>query len=372
MTSPSDGSAASAAAYTGSPADTATVTSSDQPATIPIDLGTAAAIGAALVSNTDPTSVFRRWGVINAINSNGTVDVAIDGAVVPGLSRNVAYVPTVGETVMLDVIGTDTSVVGAQAPSPRGLSRPIGIIEQYAGSTAPPGALLCNGQTVSRTTYAELWAWAQANSRVDTTGGLFGPGDGSTTFTVPDARGRNLIGVGTLAGDPYALGDIGGTAKPVIQTANMPVHNHSVAVADHATHNHAVSAVHSAPHTHGFSTSQDGQHQHDFLTAQGGDHGGHFPGVNGGHLAAAGTALGLAAWNESGAGSGTHNHGGTTAYNSNHGHTGTTGTDGVYSHTITQSTTGPTTHTVTQNNVGSGTAFDVRQPYLAINFIIWT
>ena len=65
---------------------------------------------------------------------------------------------------------------------------PAGIIMPYAGSSAPTDWLLCDGTAVSRSTYATLFAV------ISTT---YGTGDGSTTFNVPDFRGRTAIGAGT-------------------------------------------------------------------------------------------------------------------------------------------------------------------------------
>lgn len=65
---------------------------------------------------------------------------------------------------------------------------PIGSIIPYGGTTAPDGFLLCQGQAVSRTTYAELFA---------VIGTAFGAGDGSTTFNVPDLRNRTVMGAGS-------------------------------------------------------------------------------------------------------------------------------------------------------------------------------
>ena len=72
---------------------------------------------------------------------------------------------------------------------------PSGIVSPYAGVIAPSGWLLCFGQAISRSTYADLYAV------IATT---YGIGDGSTTFNLPDLRGRVIAGVdnmgGTLAG----------------------------------------------------------------------------------------------------------------------------------------------------------------------------
>lgn len=102
--------------------------------------------------------------------------------------------------------------------------QPTGDIEPTIRSTPKPDTLICNGQTVSRTTYSALWAWAQANSLVIS--GLFTTGDGSTTFGLPDFRGRMPIGVGTLGSDTYALGAKGGLSTVTLTIAQMPSHAH--------------------------------------------------------------------------------------------------------------------------------------------------
>lgn len=69
---------------------------------------------------------------------------------------------------------------------------PVGSILPYGGSTPPSGYLLCDGTAVSRTTYSELFA---------VIGTSFGAGDGSTTFNLPDMRGKFAEGIpsnGTL------------------------------------------------------------------------------------------------------------------------------------------------------------------------------
>ena len=62
---------------------------------------------------------------------------------------------------------------------------PTGTILPFAGTTAPSGYLLCDGSAISRTTYADLFA---------VIGTIYGTGDGSTTFNVPDGADRSLWG----------------------------------------------------------------------------------------------------------------------------------------------------------------------------------
>ena len=63
--------------------------------------------------------------------------------------------------------------------------RAIGDIIPHFGSTPPPGTLVCDGSEVSREVYLELF---------EEIGSLCGQGDGSTTFNLPDLRGKWLMG----------------------------------------------------------------------------------------------------------------------------------------------------------------------------------
>ena len=62
---------------------------------------------------------------------------------------------------------------------------PLAAVLPMAGSVVPPGFLECNGQAVSRTTYADLF------TAIGTT---YGPGDSATTFNVPDMRDQFIRG----------------------------------------------------------------------------------------------------------------------------------------------------------------------------------
>lgn len=62
---------------------------------------------------------------------------------------------------------------------------PVGVISAFGGTTAPSGWLMCDGSAVSRTTYIDLY---------NVIGTAFGEGDGSTTFNLPDLRGRFIRG----------------------------------------------------------------------------------------------------------------------------------------------------------------------------------
>ena len=95
---------------------------------------------------------------------------------------------------------------------------PPGTVESFAGSVAPNGWLLCNGQTVSRTTYISLFT---------AIGTIYGAGDGVTTFTLPDMRGRVSVAAGAGPGlTNRILGGTDGEEKHTLTINEMPSHTH--------------------------------------------------------------------------------------------------------------------------------------------------
>ncbi len=107
-----------------------------------------------------------------------------------------------------------------------GGGREIGEIMMWATDTPPSGWLLCYGQAVSRSTYSDLFA---------VVGTTFGVGDGSTTFDLPDMRGRFPLGQDDMGGTPAnrvtdaqadSIGGSGGAESHTLTTAEMPSHSH--------------------------------------------------------------------------------------------------------------------------------------------------
>ena len=85
-----------------------------------------------------------------------------------------------------DLIFSDESVMSSASSG-----IPAGILVQFAGSTAPDGWLICDGSAVSRTTYSSLF---------DAIATTYGLGDGSSTFNLPDLRGRMPLGLDNMGG----------------------------------------------------------------------------------------------------------------------------------------------------------------------------
>ena len=166
-----------------------------------------------------------------AINATAVTSTAeelnlLDGGTSVGSSITIADT----DGVVVNDGGTMKSVPASDF---RTYIMPAGSVIPFAGSSAPTGFLLCDGSAVSRTTYATLF------SAISTT---YGSGDGSSTFNLPDLRGRVVAGQddmggasanrltdqsGGLNGD--TLGDTGGSETHTLTTAQIPSHSHTVA-----------------------------------------------------------------------------------------------------------------------------------------------
>lgn len=134
---------------------------------------------------------------------------------------------------------------------------PAGMIMPSARSDAPSGWLLCNGTAVSRTTYTDLFV---------ALGTTYGAGDGSTTFNLPNLKGRVIVGVDAAQTEFDALGETGGS-----KTSTAP-HTHDLANHTHTlgTHSHTMAHTHAMEnHRHSLSDHRHGLENH---THTGGNH----------------------------------------------------------------------------------------------------
>jgi len=111
---------------------------------------------------------------------------------------------------------------------------PSGSLMPYAGSSAPTGYLLCDGAAISRTTYSALFGLV---------GTTYGSGDDSSTFNIPDLRGRVIAGQDDMGGvsanrltglsggvDGDVLGGTGGAETHTLTTSELPAHDHNLPV----------------------------------------------------------------------------------------------------------------------------------------------
>lgn len=114
------------------------------------------------------------------------------------------------------------------------LSVPIGGGVEWYAATLPAGWLLQDGSAISRTTYAALFA---------VIGTTWGAGDGTTTFNLPDRRGRVGVGHKAMDADHGTLGGTGGSKDSVAAHTHSINHDHPATTTgnDSPDHTHTTS-----------------------------------------------------------------------------------------------------------------------------------
>lgn len=150
-----------------------------------------------------------------------------------------------GNTIGISVGGSDAAVIdedGIDVPTGKIREKGFSLIPAglgplpFAGSVAPDGWLLCDGSAVSRTTYADLF---------DAIGTTYGNGDGSSTFNLPDVKGRAVFGKDDMGGSAAnrltnkpggingaSLGAVGGGEQFTIAKTNLPTLGLTVNITD--------------------------------------------------------------------------------------------------------------------------------------------
>ncbi|MFZ5582008.1 MAG: phage tail protein [Pseudomonadota bacterium] len=98
---------------------------------------------------------------------------------------------------VIQTIGADIKALQAAS---NGAGIPTGAIAYFPSTTAPAGWMKTNGALLNRAAYPELYAYAVASGNMAASdaawqAGQFSPGDGSTTFRIPDLRGEFLRGL---------------------------------------------------------------------------------------------------------------------------------------------------------------------------------
>lgn len=196
---------------------------------------------------------------------------------------------------------------------------PSGIIQIWPVVAPPAGWLICNGQAVSRTTYASLFA---------VLGTMYGAGNGTTTFNLPNLKGRVPVGYDTAQTEFDAMGETGGAKTHTLTVGEMPSHTHTQNSHNHTQNSH----VHPAYDNYNFAMLEIG--------------------VNG--------VINTTARNMPSAGGETHYFmyasGGAGGFTEQRNTNPTTATN--------QATT------ATNQNTGGGGAHNNLQPYIALNYII--
>ena len=302
------------------------------------------------------------------------------------------------DQIEVDHVASSTMSLGGHTLDPTG-PVPTGGMVAWTTSSAPTGWLICDGSAVSRTTYADLYA---------VVGDTYGSGDGTTTFNLPNIKGRVVVGLDSADAAFDALAETGGSATHTLNTAEIPAHTHTQdahthtanSAVDNAPHSHPASTgVANAPHSHNASTgAANAPHSHPASTgAANADHShgesGNSNGQNsqnytkriggGNNWDVSGASL--AAWQSAyyartvtsygphshpastGAANAPHSHpASTAAANAPHSHPASTAAaNAPHSHTVTVDNA-----TATNQNTGGGGAHNNVQPYIVLNYII--
>jgi microcystin-dependent protein len=216
-------------------------------------------------------------------------------------------------------------LTAAQMNALEAATLPTGAITMYGAASAPTGYLLCDGTAVSRVTYAALF------TAISTT---YGPGNGTTTFNLPNLKGKVPVGLDSADATFDALGDTGGAKTHTLTSSEMPSHTHTQTAHNHTSSSHNHSGTTDTGLTNGSWT---------IPSASG-------TSIQPDHL------VGFAA---SGSVSRSDNN---TFPGSSHDHEYTTSSVAV---SIANTT-------AVNANTGGGTAHNNLQPYLTLNFIIKT
>jgi len=133
------------------------------------------------------------------------------------------------EDIWGDYLNTNMDIIDTGLAS----AIPVGAGLDFWGTTAPTNYMFAYGQAISRTTYSALFALI---------GTTFGAGDGSTTFNLPDKRGRASFGKDNMGGSSAnrltaaatggingsTLGATGGEQAHTLTSAEIPAHTHPV------------------------------------------------------------------------------------------------------------------------------------------------
>lgn len=163
-------------------------------------------------------------GFTFSVRNGGSGVITLDPNLSESIDGGSTLAVNAGESLLIYCDGTAWFTVGKSSGVPSGAYIP------YGGSSAPAGWLLCDGSAVSRTTYASLFS---------AIGTAHGVGDGSSTFNLPDMRGRVPAGKDDMGGsaasrlttagsgvDGATLGAVGGSQTHTLTEAQLAVHSH--------------------------------------------------------------------------------------------------------------------------------------------------
>ena len=118
-------------------------------------------------------------------------------------------------------VGVNSSAVTTSLDYKMRINNPVGEITLWGTSTAPTGWLICDGVPANRSTYSALHTLMQA------AGYPYGAGDGSTTFGIPNLKGKVPVGRDSSDVAFDTIGETGGSKTSALTSNNLPTHSHT-------------------------------------------------------------------------------------------------------------------------------------------------
>ncbi len=214
-----------------------------------------------------------------------------------------------------------TLIPNVSPSSPSSGGAPAGAMMMWPAAAPPTGYLLCDGAAVSRSTYAALFG---------VIGTSYGAGDSSTTFNLPNLKGRFPVGLDAGQTEFDALGETGGAKTVTLDVTMIPAHTH---IQDAHTH---------VQNSHNHTQDSHNHTQNSFAPRI----------INSGTAGTVGV------------------QGASAASNANASNAATTATNQAATATNQAATATNQNATATNQNTGGGAAPPNLPPYLALNFII--
>jgi microcystin-dependent protein len=228
--------------------------------------------GTGAIQGSDTTDANGRWDVTGVDDANWPFDVEIYKGSNKRWIKGVSNIPysIQGVSIASSAItsakiadGTiSTADIGAQQITRSLIEEtqriPVGSIIPYGTSLAPTGWLICDGSAVNRVgTYADLFA---------VIGTTYGAGNGTTTFNLPNLKGKVVVGFDLTQTEFDVIGETGGAKTHTLTEAETRGHTHSVPGATITSGGNSVSHVHEVNPPSTTSGSNNASHTHD--TAQ--------------------------------------------------------------------------------------------------------
>jgi microcystin-dependent protein len=194
-------------------------------------------------------------GSLNRSDHTGTLTVANGGTGLGTLTANNVILGNGTSTPSFVAPGSSGNLLTSngttwQSTTPAASSSmPTGALMPYAGATAPTGYLLCDGSSVSSSTYLALHAVLS-----NTYGGSAYTGSGALSFNLPDLRGRLPMGAGTGTGqNASGTGAPSGTAQTARTRGQwLGEETHLLSISEMPSHNHTANTGSAGSHFHSF------------------------------------------------------------------------------------------------------------------------